>query len=202
VSFPISPTGVWLCETTEPHSYDGTLAARISHLCLRNNWRTVLDLGCGNGLYVHWLNSHAGLMARGLDGNPATPGFAPFCGVADLTRPLSNYDLVQLYKQGARVRTEYDCILSLETGEHIPCEFESVFLDNLGLARVGLILSWFPRDGEGIGHVNPRPNEWVMEQMFKRGFRCDVAESARLREAAALWWFKESLMVFERVMNK
>jgi hypothetical protein len=59
-------------------------------------------------------------------------------------------------------------------------------------------MSWFPTPGHGIGHVNERSNEWVIHQMKARGFEYMPEETKVLRDAATLWWFKESLMCFIR----
>jgi len=103
--------------------------------------------------------------------------------VADLTKPL-DFDL-------------FDWVLSLEVGEHIPEAYESVFLDNVVRhARHGVVMSWSLPTEAGRGHVNCRPNEYVIEQMKNRGFLLDPEHTQALRKAAAINYFKESLMSF------
>merc|ERR1712070_1076588 len=62
-----------------------------------------------------------------------------------------------------------DWVLCLEVGEHIPQKHEDVLLHNvLDTARKGVIISW--SNGGGNGHVNRRPNEYVIEEVERRGF--------------------------------
>lgn len=145
---------------------------------------TVLDIGCGSGAYVKFLRG-CGLHVVGVDGNPNTEKFCDHCYVADISMPL-NYS--------AR-----DWVLCLEVGEHVPKQFEAIVLDNVAsIAIRGAILSWFPYDGEGIGHVNAQSNDYIKGEMAKRGFTFDAPQAEILRNAATLWWFKQSLMVFKR----
>ena len=66
---------------------------------------------------------------------------------------------------------QYDWIISLEVAEHIPSQFESVYLDNLVRhAKEGIILSWATIGQGGHSHVNNRNFEYVKEQMQKRNF--------------------------------
>ena len=180
----ISPTGAWQCETKEPHGFDEPLAHAILHFLELNRVNSVIDLGCGSGAYVDFLNSY-GIGCKGYDGNPATPNFSKSCHVADLTIPLDLGDA--------------DCVLSLEVGEHIPEPYERVFIDNVALhANRFVILSWFPMKGEGIGHVNERGNDYVKGKMRERLWLSMDDEEKKLREASTLWWFGCSLMVFQR----
>lgn len=181
----IAQNGSWLCETSEPHGFDEPLARAI--LVQMMDWKAdgVKDFGCGSGAYVEYFNRH-GFWAVGYDGNPNTQHFGnPSCYIQDLSVP---FDVGVC-----------DVILSLEVGEHIPQQFEQMFLDNLAVhAGKHLILSWFPRPGHGIGHVNERPNDYIIREMMRRRFEYEPDVTAKLREASTLWWFKESIMVYER----
>lgn len=182
MSFPISATGAWLSSSAEPHSFDEPLAQELARFFHRNGAHEILDVGCGSGKYVSFLRGD-GFEVWGIDGNPKTPEFAPHCAVAELTRDLGDY--------------RSDWVLCLEVGEHIPREYEQKFLYDLcSVARDGMVLSWFPTDGEGIGHVNPRPNDYIIGEIILRGFT--PISWASLRDAASLWWFKHSLMAFKR----
>ncbi len=181
----IGPTGIWQCETTEPHTFDKGLFMEILEFCREYEVESVADLGCGSGKYVDALND-ADIAAVGYDGNANTASFSVHCkGNVDLTQPISN--------GGSHM------VLSLEVGEHIPREFEMQFLDNIANnAEMFVVLSWFPIPGHGIGHVNERENSWVIDQMFQRGFFHIGYWSDRMRKAATSWWFKHSVMAIIR----
>lgn len=183
-SMSIGPTGIWDLEIGAEHMYDAPLCAAIINLFNEHEVMTVLDLGCGSGNYVAALNGDD-FVAAGLDGNLNTWKFNADCHVQDLSSSFSN--------------GKYDAVLSLEVGEHIPRQYESVFLDNVAShALKVVVLSWFPEPGHGLGHVNERGNEYIIGQMVQRGFYHMPAASGRLREAATLWWFKSSLMAFSK----
>ncbi|XP_066944838.1 uncharacterized protein [Macrobrachium rosenbergii] len=92
---------------------------------------------------------------------------------------------------------KYDWILSLEVGEHIPKEKEQTFIDNLAQhACKGIVLSWAVVGQGGYNHVNTRNNDYVQQQMEKRGLKMDQETSQNLRKKVAVSWFKNTLMVY------
>lgn len=183
-TFPITKTGAWVFGDKDIHAYDEPLCKAIIALLKEDGCKTVADLGCGQGQYVSAMNG-AGIDAVGYDGNPHTPQFAPKCQVHDLSTPLR--------------MTQVDWVVSLEVGEHIPQEFENQFLENICYnAKQGVILSWFPDKGHGIGHVNEQSNAYVIKRMEERGFSHNDILRDHLRNSAVSWWFKVSLMVFFR----
>ncbi|XP_063593324.1 uncharacterized protein LOC134770393 [Penaeus indicus] len=96
------------------------------------------------------------------------------------------------------VGEQFDWVLSLEVGEHIPRQHEGVFLDNLARhACTGIVLSWAVPGQDGYHHVNPRENSYVKASMAKHGLVADEEAERKLREAASLFWFKNTLMVFK-----
>jgi tryptophanyl-tRNA synthetase len=93
----------------------------------------------------------------------------------------------------------YDLVLSLEVGEHIPEEYEEVFIQNLVThANDMLVISWGIPGQLGLGHVNCRENSYIIGKIMENGFRYDERWSGILRRTARLPWFKKTLMVFHR----
>ncbi|XP_066944866.1 uncharacterized protein [Macrobrachium rosenbergii] len=91
----------------------------------------------------------------------------------------------------------YDWVLSLEVGEHIPQEKEQAFIDNLvKYACKGIVLSWAVVGQGGYNHVNTRNNDYVQQQMEKRGLKLDQEDTQKLRTVVAVSWFKNTLMVY------
>jgi hypothetical protein len=96
---------------------------------------------------------------------------------------------------------KYDWIVSVEVGEHIPQEFEQVYLDNLvRYAREGIVLSWAHLEQGGHSHVNNRDFPYIKTQMESRGLIHDNKSSQMFRQEAHFGWFKDNLNVF-RVKN-
>ena len=119
---------------------------------------------------------------------------APFCDVTSEGR-VAFLDLT-LTQYGLPL---YDWIMSLEVAEHIPTDFESIYIDNiLRHAKEGVLLSWARPGQGGYSHVNNRPFEYVKDLFQRHGFTHDETESVRLREASTFDWFKHNINVFRR----
>jgi hypothetical protein len=178
----ISNKGFWLTADETGHCFDIDLASGLKTIF---DSSTVLDLGCGPGYYTRYFLDH-GIKSKGYDGNPNTPTISKgLCDVADLTQ-IHNFD-------------KNDWVLSLEVGEHIPKEYEDTFIQNLiNHSKVGIILSWAVPGQPGDGHVNCQSNDYVVSLMNKHGYSLDLNNTLQLREAAEVWWFKNTVMVFRK----
>lgn len=179
----INEHGFWENDTFEGHVFDEPLARALGETFLGNS---VVDLGCGHGAYTHYLIS-CGIHCVGYDGNPNTPLLTNgLCNVLDLS-------------QRVHLGTQYDYVLSLEVGEHIPKEFEHTFIHNLDkLNRKGIVLSWAIEGQGGDGHVNCQNNDYIRNIFEMLGYKSAPDIETKLREASTLWWFKNTIMVFKR----
>jgi hypothetical protein len=180
----INERGIWTStDETSTHLFDKKLCDAIIKGLNPN--MSVVDIGCGNGAYTMAIRE-AGIRCVGYDGSPLTEELTNgICKIMDFSYPV---------KVG-----RYDVVLSLEVGEHIPVEFESIFIDNLVRAsKRFIILSWAIEDQPGTGHINCRNNDYIIDQMDKRGFFYCPEASQILRINSELPWFKDTLMVFER----
>lgn len=197
----INQRGFWENETAEGHGHDEGLAKAIVEFleqekeALGEERLVVYDFGCGDGWYTNYFNQHRGIICLGYDGNPYTEELTDYdCDILDLSVP---HHLIRS-----------DWVLSLEVGEHIPEEYETIFIENLvNNARRGVILSWAVPGQGGDGHVNCRPNKYIIERMGEYGFYVDVDSSIELREAAAQYpntgyWFRDTMMVFRKEKSR
>lgn len=183
---PIHYRGFWQSLDASGHAHDVFLEQAILHVYQSKNIQFVLDLGCGLGMYARRLQAE-GFHCDAYDGNPNT---------ATLSGGLANtLDCSQPF----RLQRQYDCVMSLEVGEHIPAEFEDTFLENVCVhATRYSLLSWAVEGQPGTGHINCRNNDHVITQMNARHFEINPDVSAYLRARASLWWFRDTLMWFER----
>lgn len=189
-SFAISDTGIWLNPTLQGHCHDLQLCKVIALFLKSEALSTVVDLGCGPGDYVKGLRNE-GLTVEGYDGNPFTTqisrkilGEGPYCKILDLTKEV-------IFKE------PFDCVLSLEVGEHIPAIYEDIFLNNITCnTKKCIILSWAVEGQRGDGHVNCHNNAYINEKMQERRFIEYEEATTFLRSIAILPWFQKTLMVF------
>lgn len=185
----ISPNGSWLNDNAEGHIFDPALADGIIEFCKEKRLLTVMDLGCGPGYYIHTFTK-ADLLASGRDGNPHT---------YELTKGAGYYRELHTPLKEIEVKYKFDLVLSLEVGEHIPQEFEQVFLDNIvRSAKKWIILSWAVPGQKGDGHVNCRSNQYIINEMLDRNYTMQLLETQQLRKKSTAPWFKNSLMCFKQ----
>lgn len=196
----INERGYWENTTDEGHGVDEKLANALVNFFLdeeeKNNYPIlfIIDIGCGNGFYTSYLNTYSNqkLMCLGYDGNPNTPEITGDwnCGVADFSQPQRLFDA--------------DWVLSLEVGEHIPAEYEDIFIENLDRHnKKGMVISWAIPEHGGDGHFNPRDNDYIINKICKLGYTYDIETTNFLRTKCSPypltgWWFTKTLLVFRR----
>lgn len=184
----ISPTGIWSEEEAIAKNYPHSerLCFRlIFELFDRNKW--VIDLGCGDGYYLNKLWDAGFRNICGIDGYQGNK--SPLVEIADLTKELE----ILMNTRGQ--------VLSLEVGEHIPQQYEQIFIDNLCRhCDSRMVISWAIEGQGGIGHVNCRNNYYVIDQIEKRGFEFNAERTHYLRADIEIEvsYFRNTLLVFDK----
>jgi 2-polyprenyl-3-methyl-5-hydroxy-6-metoxy-1,4-benzoquinol methylase len=185
-NFKINEKGYWESVDSSGHVHDYPLCNAIKNYFRSKEILNVLDLGCGMGDYARSFVNE-GFECDAYDGNPNT---------VSLTRGLGK---VLDFSEDFDLEKTYDCVLTLEVGEHIPKEFEQTFLNNVTKhSKDKIILSWAVIGQGGDGHVNCQNNDYIIEQMKNRGFDIDMVSSNLLRTYATAPWFKNTIMVFNK----
>jgi len=179
-------SGIWDNSTGEGHVHDQKLSEAIIEFVKSKNIKSVTDLGCGKGDYIKEIKPFVNSVFA-CDGNPHTPSLTNGIGiVADLSKP-------QKFSKN-------DLIISLEVGEHIPKDRENIFLDNITKpAKEWLLTSWAVPGQGGDGHVNCQPNQYIINEIEKRGFKYMLFESELFRIKSSLSWFKNTILLFKKI---
>jgi hypothetical protein len=183
----INTKGFWETATNINHVHDQSLCNQLIVFLKKNNINTLVDFGCGTGEYVKKFIKE-NIHCEAYDGNPNTEILTGGIGkVLDLS---NTFDL----------NKQFDCVLSLEVGEHIPKKYEQIFIDNIcHHTNKFLILSWAVIGQGGHGHFNCQNNKYIIEQLEKRHFIYQTQESNILRNSSSnAWWFKNTIMVFRK----
>jgi SAM-dependent methyltransferase len=125
---------------------------------------SIIDYGCGIGAYLESGLKNNLTKLRGFDigGDNLIPyidsSVKEYIEFLDCTQPLKT--------------EKYDCVISLETGEHIEPSQSDSFVDNIcnSLNSLGLILfSAAPPGQGGSGHINCQPKSFWIEKFEQRG---------------------------------
>jgi len=167
-----------------PHKIDDGLIMGLPQIFEENS--SVVDFGCGNADYIKHLIKNK-FECEAYDGNPSTPEMTGGVGkVLDLSK---EFDLGKTF----------DYVISLEVAEHIPKEFEEIYVDNL-IRHTGfyLITSWALDGQGGDGHVNEQNEDYVLDMYKKKGMIYNEEVSNALRNIAVLGWFKKTIYVFNK----
>ena len=147
------------------------------------------------GDYLKKLHDNGFSNLHGFEGE-VRKGSPKFIKNWDLSNPIKNYEGYNSLKKSA-----YNTIC-LEVGEHIPKQYESIFLDNItSLTTNKIILSWAIIGQLGDGHVNCMNNDEVILKMDELGFKYleDDSISARNSVSPAIAsWFLKTIMIFQK----
>lgn len=167
------------------HLTDMTLVKALSNFFKD---KTVGSFGDGPGAYKREI-----LKLKEVKRYDAYDG-APFC--EETSKGMVKFMDLTVPQYGLPM---YDWILSLEVAEHIPKEFEPVYIDNLVRhSKEGIILSWAVPGQDGLAHINNRPLSYVIDLMKFHDFTHDNITSTTLKYQSSLGWLRDNLNVFKR----
>jgi hypothetical protein len=182
----ISDSGFWLKGVPpEYHQHSKELSEWIANYLAKYKNEQIIDFGCGFGNYLIDLKSKGFTKLLGVEGDP-----------------IKNEQVEVLKKD---LTTQFDLgkkgiVISLEVGEHIPKEYESIYLNNLkNHCKKYLIISWAIRGQGGYGHVNELDNHEIIPKIEALGFTYLQQESNDARSTINnCFWFKNTLMIFKK----
>ena len=181
----IAETGYWISNNENEHIFLPKLFEAINGYVAKNDIKDVYDFGCGRGEYLEELvKNHPSIKATGFEGYQTDVVFKNVVKL-DLAKEV-NLDPV-------------DLVISIEVGEHIPKQYESTFIDNIAKsAKTHAIVSWAIEGQAGNGHVNCQNNDYVIEEMFKRGWDLNEEETTNFKNSMPPIYIKDTVMVFKK----
>jgi hypothetical protein len=180
----ISDTGFWITNRDVEHRFVPELSTQINNFVYKNNIKTVYDFGCGMGDYLDKLTkAYPDIIATGFEGHQVDVNFNNV-----VKKDLSeNIELPTV-----------DLVISIEVGEHIPKEFEQIFINNITKhSSKHIILSWAIKGQGGMGHINEQNNDYIIPEMNKRGWVFDQDTTNIFRSNMPDGnYIRKSLMIF------
>ncbi|MGH2729931.1 MAG: class I SAM-dependent methyltransferase [Actinomycetota bacterium] len=150
--------------------------------------RSVVDVGCGIGVWLAAFMEHGIGEVLGVDGDWIDRSSLQIPEDAflawDLTEPL-------------RLDREFDLVVSLEVAEHLPEDCADTFVDTLtGLGEVVLFSAAIPFQG-GRNHLNEQWQDYWVSKFQSKGFAALDCVRPRLwsRQEVA-WPYVQNTLVF------
>lgn len=156
------------------------------------NPRSVVDLGCGNGVFLLDFMED-GLEVLGVDFETnAKKNLGDRFQQGDLSKPLD------LHKK-------YDLALCIEVAEHIPKESEDQVIENIAAAADLILFSAAKPNQVGENHINCNTKEHWLSLFAQWGIERWDEESEKfiksiesLQELKKCPWLVENLMILRR----
>jgi hypothetical protein len=149
---------------------------------------SVIDIGCGNGIWLSVWREHGAVQTTGLDGahvdratlEIATEDFI----AADLAEPLP-------------LNGRHDLAMTLEVVEHLPQDRAESIVDELvALAPIILFSAAVPGQA-GEGHLNVEWQHVWAERFNRRGYQTlDPIRSRIWLDGSISWWYQQNILVF------
>lgn len=183
----MTETGIWnQAEADKYHKSSPKLAA---FLCRYLDMSIpVVDFGCGQGYYINELQS-VGFKVMGVEGETLNNFLNPYTiMIHDLTTPFYFLSDQQ--------------VLSFETWEHLPEWAEETFVDTITkTCNSKLIISCATPGQPGVGHINCRSHEYVIDKIEARGFKLNTVDTAIIRRNVDKQcdWLERNLLIFDKV---
>lgn len=169
-----------------------TPSALAAAVVRRYHPKTVVDIGCGCGIYLREFECF-GIDVLGIDGSPAAErnlaiGRGKFL-LADLTNPL-------------RLPRRFDAAICFEVAEHIPTETSAVLVDNITRASDRVIFTAAHKGQGGHDHINEQDPIFWITLFGEREYSLQERDTRELRQelsaAGAIFWLVDNLLIFKK----
>lgn len=158
--------------------------------------RSVIDVGCANGLWLEAFARAGVKRLRGVDGP-----WVPRDALRVREEEFHTLDLARCplpYRLGAPGE-RFDLLVSFELLEHLPAARAEALVDAMcSMSDALLVSAAVPHQG-GTGHVNERwPGHWV-EQFAARGYvACDFLRPAIWNDERIAPWYRQNVIGYFR----
>lgn len=151
--------------------------------------KSVVDIGCGTGVWLHHFRLNGLKRTLGIDGGDPSKllqiDFKDFL-TADLRERFPTNE-------------SFDLAICLEVAEHLPAgDAESFIAELCRLSEVIVFSAAIPGQG-GTGHLNERWPSYWSAIFAKHGYEChDVLRPLIWFDDRVEWWYAQNMLVFRK----
>lgn len=151
----------------------------------------VIDIGCGEGLFLNELYKH-GVSVVGCDISEAALAVSPkdfLIFQADATKPI-------------RLNRKFDLCICIEIAEHIPTKYSKKLVKNLTHASDTIFFTAAPPGQGGVGHINEQPLKFWQKLFAEEGFTLQEELTSKLcsslKSQKVIFWLYKNLVIFKK----
>lgn len=149
---------------------------------------SILDIGCGDGIWLENASDLGFREVKGVDG--------PWTNVEALRIAADDFVTYDL-EMSIDLARRFDIAISLEVAEHVSPESADIMVDNLVRhSDVILFGAAIPYQG-GFRHINERWQSWWADRFAQRGYRYfDVIRPQIWHRDDVHFWYKQNILVY------
>lgn len=154
------------------------------------NPKSVIDIGCGIGTFIHCFKEEGVKDVLGIDG--------PWANKELVNKFLSEEEfLIKNLEEKLILNKKFDLVMSLEVAEHLSEESSDIFVENLiSCGNIILFSAAIPLQG-GQNHINEQWLDYWQEKFLKHGYYLqDVIRPIFWNNAKVFWWYKQNMVLF------
>jgi len=153
------------------------------------NIKSVLDVGCGGGSFLHGCVDE-GLDVFGVDGNHVE---------SSLQIPKDKVKYVNL-EEPLDLKKKFDLCVSMEVAEHIDNKYANIFIDSICNHSDNVLFSAAQIGQPGIRHINCQPLKYWIYKFKERGYTHIEEVSNSIRNNNNIYnWYRKNSMLFRKI---
>ncbi len=154
--------------------------------------RSVLDLGCGTGTWLHEFQELGITDLMGVDG--------PYVQDENLEIPLEKFVRCDLQNEDAiPVTRTFDLALCLEVAEHLTAQRGLVLVETLAKAAPYVCFSAAIPHQDGTGHISGQWQDYWVKMFEKFGFVAfDVVRPHLWEKPEISYWYAQNIILYVR----
>ncbi len=151
---------------------------------------SVIDVGCGTGVWLAEFLRQDVKNIRGIDG--------PWVQERGMMINTAQLDIQDL-SRGVRIDRQYDLLMSIEVLEHLPSGIGEKMIKQFCAHAPYILFSAAVPFQLGIDHVNCQWPEYWAAEFKKHGFRaCDCFRKELWDDEHLPYWYKQNLLLYIR----
>lgn len=199
----MTETGIWNQEEADKgHLFSYRLAQWIANYIIKKGGHhhqieTIFDFGSGKGAYCRYFEDRGFYTVIGIEGTKLSDLENSDTRIIDLSQQF-------IITRAGQVPEKPGYVISIEVGEHIPKEYEEIYINNIvnhAAKNHIIVISWAHEGQAGDGHVNCQPDWYVIKAFERKGckFEPELTVSVRKTPEGHVAYLKENLFIFRKL---